>query len=60
MKKNVIYKLISFYVLVVIIGFFGGYFITDLINKQNEIYVSSFTLKEDPSLGFNTRFFRNK
>ena len=46
MKKNVIYKLISFYVLVVIIGFFGGYFITDLINKQNEIYVSSFTLKE--------------
>lgn len=47
MKKNVIYKLISFYVLVVIIGFFGGYFITDLINKQNEIYVSSFTLKED-------------
>lgn len=46
MKRNVIYKLISFYVLVVIIGFFGGYFITDLINKQNEIYVSSFTLKE--------------
>lgn len=46
MKKNTIYKLISFYIIVVIIGFFGGYFITNLINKQNETFVSSFTLKE--------------
>lgn len=46
MKKYTLYKLISFYILVIIIGFIGGYFITSLINYQNETFISTFTCED--------------
>ncbi len=46
MKKHTLYKLISFYVLIIVIGFIGGYFVTSLINKQNETFVSTFRCED--------------